>query len=245
MSENWKNKYPFRPNSVGEKVVFSESKKTNLTSENRAHLLDKKNSDQYGAEGIALSNAGKFKEAIDAYESATYLAPYNSRWVGFKGLCYLRLGMYEQAITYFCDAEKLDNNYSDWSGYKGHAYERIGQLDLAYGSFAVAEFKDRDFQSRWKSESIRLLRFAKPYLNASKDYIVDIYSKPIVPPNSHKATLQKKLEMEIKTLEVKLKSLDEKTKAYEVKIKKLEALNVNFKNENVRLKIMYANEKLK
>ena len=243
MSENWKNKYPFKPNPAEQKIVSSVAKKTNLTAENSAHMLDK-NSDYYGAEGIALSNAGKFKEAIDAYESATYLAPYNSRWVGFKGLCYLRLGMFEQAIKYFCDAEKLDNNYPDWSGYKGLAYEGIEQLDLAYGSFAVAEFKDRDKQSRWKSESIRLLRFAKPYLNGS-DYLVDIYSEPLVPPNSHKASTQKKLEMEIKTFEVKLKSVDEKKQAHEAKIKKLETLNVSLKNENARLKIMYANEKLK
>jgi tetratricopeptide (TPR) repeat protein len=62
-------------------------------------------------QGIALSNSGKYKEAISYYDKALFFDPCNVYALNDKGLAVASLGNYTQAIKYYDKVLAINPKY--------------------------------------------------------------------------------------------------------------------------------------
>lgn len=85
--------------------------------------------------GVKLEKAGKYAEAIKAYDQAIKLNPkYIEAWNN-KGVALFNLGRYEVSIRVYEQAIKLDPNDADVWYNKGVALEKLGKYEEANKCF--------------------------------------------------------------------------------------------------------------
>ncbi len=85
--------------------------------------------------GVTLEKAGKYAEAIKAYDQAIKLNPkYIEAWNN-KGVALYNLERYEVSIRVYDQAIKLDPNDADVWYNKGIALEKLGKYEEANKCF--------------------------------------------------------------------------------------------------------------
>lgn len=93
------------------------------------------NAEMWNNKGVALEKAGKYAEAIKAYDQAIKLNPkYIEAWNN-KGVALFNLGRYEVSIRVYEQAIKLDPNDADVWYNKGVALEKLGKYEEANKCF--------------------------------------------------------------------------------------------------------------
>ncbi len=90
---------------------------------------------EYHNKGIALSNEGKYDEAISQYSKAIGIDPNHANSYVGLGYCYLMKKQYDLAITYYSKAINLKpENPNAYNG-RGAAYLNTKQYELAVRDF--------------------------------------------------------------------------------------------------------------
>lgn len=79
------------------------------------------------AEGSVHYNAGRYVEAVAAYDQAIRFAPNNAAAYFYKGNALSALRSYEAAITAYDCAIQLAPNIADAYNAKGRALEQLGR----------------------------------------------------------------------------------------------------------------------
>lgn len=93
--------------------------------------------------GVALEKAGKYAEAVKAYDQAIKLNPkYVEAWNN-KGVSLFNLGKYEVSIRVYEQAIKLDPNDADVWYNKGIALEKLGKYEEANKCFIKSKELER------------------------------------------------------------------------------------------------------
>ncbi|MEO8971802.1 MAG: tetratricopeptide repeat protein [Ktedonobacteraceae bacterium] len=82
---------------------------------------------QLMAEGTSHYNAGRYVEAVAAYDQAIRFAPNNPAAYFFKGNALSALRSYEAAITAYDSAIQLSPNVAEAYSAKGKALEQLGR----------------------------------------------------------------------------------------------------------------------
>src|SRR5512132_3933036 len=82
-------------------------------------------------EGTKLYRAGKFKEAVSAYDRAIKASPTAPEPYNNRGLARYKLGQIEAAITDYDVAIKLNPKFTDAYSNRGNAYYSQKQYDRA------------------------------------------------------------------------------------------------------------------
>lgn len=82
---------------------------------------------QLMAEGASHYNAGRYVEAVAAYDQAIRFAPNNAAAYFYKGNALSALRSYEAAITAYDSAIQLAPNIADAYNAKGKALEQLGR----------------------------------------------------------------------------------------------------------------------
>src|SRR5262249_12575522 len=78
-------------------------------------------------QAVNLHRAGKFKEAIAAYDKAIQADPKSARAFVGRGEAYARLGQTERAVKDFDQAIKLSPKTAEGYYYRGNAYSDAKQ----------------------------------------------------------------------------------------------------------------------
>ena len=102
--------------------------------------------------GFALNNAGKYDEAIQAFDKAIEIDPkYTKAW-NIKGLALNYLGEYDEAIQVLDKAMEIDpNNALTWN-IKGVALDNLGKHDEAIQALDKAIEIEPKFASAWSNK---------------------------------------------------------------------------------------------
>ena len=82
------------------------------------------------AEGVKYYRAGKYKEAIGAYDRAIKTAPNAAEAYLGRGSAYAKLRQNEQAIRNYDDAIRLNPDLADHSALVGDARQVFANVDL-------------------------------------------------------------------------------------------------------------------
>ena len=88
--------------------------------------------------GIAELYAGKYPDALIAFEKARELTPDDAKIYNALGLIYFRQGKYSQAADAFLRTLQLDPNFADAHNNLGKVYAQIGQWDKAIMQYREA-----------------------------------------------------------------------------------------------------------
>jgi hypothetical protein len=91
---------------------------------------------QLMAEGTSHYNAGRYVEAVAAYDQAIRFAPNNPAAYFFKGNALSALRSYEAAITAYDSAIQLAPNVAEAYNAKGKALEQLGRTAEAQKAYA-------------------------------------------------------------------------------------------------------------
>ena len=86
-----------------------------------------KRKDEWLAEGQALANLKRYKEALAAYNQAHHLNPNDVIAYTYKAIALVNLERYEEALVACNQALLIDPSYALAYNNKGSAFERLGK----------------------------------------------------------------------------------------------------------------------
>ncbi|MDD1716986.1 MAG: tetratricopeptide repeat protein [Methanoregulaceae archaeon] len=138
--------------------------------------------------GDLLFTQGRYAEALDAYDQAIALDPYNSHEWNKKGESLSMLGRYVDAIQAFEKTVELDPYYTKAWDNKGDAFYRLGMFTEANDAFDRAIAVNPNDLHALVNKGISLERLSKP-LDAEKEYyeVIRIAEREVrVHPNEAK-----------------------------------------------------------
>jgi tetratricopeptide (TPR) repeat protein len=138
---------------------------------------DKPNNNiDWNAQGIALSDLGRYEEAIDAYNKAIEIKPdYHEVWYN-RGIVLSALGRKEEAIGSYEKAIEISPNFHEaWTDRGAILCDCLGQYEEAVNSFEKALKIKPDFYQAWFNCGIALSNLGR-YNEAidSYDKVIDL-----------------------------------------------------------------------
>jgi len=86
----------------------------------------------------ALAEGGKIKEAIDHYDKAIRLKPYDVNIYSNRGNAYVKLGQHKKAVEDYNEAISLKPDYAPAYINRGNAYTELGQYLMAIEDYNKA-----------------------------------------------------------------------------------------------------------
>lgn len=113
----------------GRRSAIYSAEAAEIISRVVAYLPDKQ--EAWYCLGVAMHKAGRYKEALVAFNKAQHLDPRDAApWSG-RGHVYRSLGRYEEALAAYQEAQRLDPKETDaWHG-TGLVHHLLGQFDQA------------------------------------------------------------------------------------------------------------------
>lgn len=115
------------PNAQGQAAMFNQPVVNAPVSSQPPQQPPPQSSQQLMAEGASHYNAGRYVEAVAAYDQAIRFAPNNAAAYFFKGNALVALRSYEAAISCYDYAIQLAPNVADAYNAKGRALEQLGR----------------------------------------------------------------------------------------------------------------------
>ncbi len=106
-------------------------------------------SERWLEEGNSLQEAGRYKEAIDAYSQAIALDPWNAYVYYCRGSAYDDLENYKRAIKDYGRAIELNPQYSEAYNDRGLAYSNLNRYERAIADFDQAIKLDPQYASAY------------------------------------------------------------------------------------------------
>jgi tetratricopeptide (TPR) repeat protein len=97
---------------------------------------------------LALSNLGRYEEAMQAFKHAKELDPEVSETQVLSGKAYLEAGRCQEAIACFRDVILIDQGHARAHYNLGRAYLAVGDVDLALTEQRLLEDLDADLAGR-------------------------------------------------------------------------------------------------
>ena len=82
-------------------------------------------------EALAHQEAGRYAEAIDAYEQSLKHDPRQAETLSNLGFCHRKLKHYSRAVSAYKDALDINPDLAEAHEYLGEAYAEMGKLALA------------------------------------------------------------------------------------------------------------------
>jgi len=135
--------------------------------------------------GNALSELGKYQEAIVCYDKAIEINPiYDAAWYS-KGAVLVRLGKDQEAIVCFDKALEIDPRYDTWYS-KGAVLSKLGKYQEAVYCFDKALALNPRYAKAWNDKGVSLLDLGRP------QEAIACYDKAIeINPREYKAWFYK------------------------------------------------------
>ncbi len=89
--------------------------------------------------GYSASNAGRYQEAVTAFNNALALKSDYAEAYNMLGFCTRKMGNVQEAFTYYEKALKIKPNFPEAREYYGEAYLQSGNLAKAVQQYIILE----------------------------------------------------------------------------------------------------------
>ncbi len=134
--------------SVGEFAAALEEAYKKELALRQTPMIEGKTKEQWRDEGIAHRKAGRYREAIAAYDHAISLDPNYAVAYGNRGIAYRELKEYQKALADYDRVIQLDPSYAKVYYNRGNAYQELKEYQkaLAYGNRGNAYCELKEYQ---------------------------------------------------------------------------------------------------